>query len=134
MVNTTDAYTEIVFDDGVLDAPPESSHYMAWLPGHEEEPLSIFFDPLDYLHQPCRLCQQEKCWIPERECLTEFTHSHPNMVYEHACCCACHDTDRHGRKWDDDADEVCEYVDYGEDDDEDDDVGDKDYDPGEDSV
>lgn len=99
----------IVFDSAVLDSPPASSHYTVWINGRENEPLSVYFDPSAYAHGVCGECRNEKCWIAEPVCLLEFLNSHPDMVYEHACCCACHDTESGG---------VSEGSDYDNDDEE----------------
>ena len=103
----------VAFDPAVLESPPASSHYTVWIHGRESEPLSVYFDPADYIHTPCRACMEEKCWLAEPSCLVEFTSTHPNMVYEHACCCACHESVPNDDENEDD--------DYGDWDSEDDD-------------
>ena len=81
------------FESSLLEGPPSNSHYMVWVKGRESEPLSVYFEPGAYTHGMCEECHNDKCWIAEDICLVEFMVTHPdNLVYEHACCCACHDT------------------------------------------
>jgi hypothetical protein len=70
--------------------------------GRESEPLSVYFEPHAYAHGLCEECQHEKCWLAEDICLIEFMVEHPdNLVYEHACCCVCHDAGEFDEEEDD---------------------------------
>ena len=73
------------------DTPPTiDGPFTAWIPENNTT-VEIFIEQQDY-RQSCATCILDRCWIPEQAAVYEWVVEYGDgLVYEHACCCECHD-------------------------------------------
>lgn len=83
---------------------PTRDMYHAWIKGSIAPSIVIYINSLEYQYC-CPQCKADRCWIPEKEVVREYIEEYDcGNVYEHACCCGCHDSEQWNFTGDEDDD------------------------------